>query len=59
MRRYDQSAQSNGKIATGFPAVNSNRLTGIFPGNKAVKTGGWCSDGKNVVCLQFNVVCLF
>jgi hypothetical protein len=49
----------NSKIETVLPAKNSNRLAELFSGNKAVKTALWFSDGKNVVCLQFNVVCLF
>jgi len=49
----------NSKIETVLPAKNSNRLAELFSGNKAVKTALWFSDEKNVVCLQFNVVCLF
>jgi hypothetical protein len=47
------------KIETALPTINSNRLTDLFPGNKAVKPGLWFSREKNVVCLQLNVVCLF
>ncbi len=51
--------QGRGKIETVLPVKNSNRLTGIFLSNKAVKTGLRFPGAKNVVCLRFNVVCLF
>jgi hypothetical protein len=58
-RKIGRSAQSRGKIWTALPSINSNRLTDLFLGNKAVKTGLWCSRAKSVVCLQLNVVCRF
>lgn len=49
--------KSNSKIETAFFSVNFNRLTRMFPGDKAGKGGLWFS-GKKKCCLSAIQCCL-